>query len=69
MNGRKLEDIDPLLELRDRYKLKNTARTVGGLIKAIISYEKKYYDEQIKIEEGAFVGERVTKTEAVLQNE
>ena len=38
MNGRKLEDIDPLLELRDRYKLKTTARTVGGLIKAIISY-------------------------------
>ena len=68
-DGKPITDLSPLLDLRDKYKIKTSARTVPGLIRAIIPFEKKLYDEQIKTEEGSFVGRRIAGTEASLKSD
>ena len=45
---KKVIDIQPLLDIRDGYKLKTTARTIPGLINAIVKYEEH-------IKEGRFL--------------
>ena len=67
--GKKEFDIRPLLDLRDKYKLKTTARTVPGLIRAITTFEKNFDKELIASEETIFVGEKAAKAEAALLND
>jgi hypothetical protein len=67
--GKPIQDLNPLLDLRDKYKLKTTAGTLSGLIRALIAHEKKYYQEAVASEESAYVGEKVTRTEASLQSD
>ncbi len=40
---KKVIDIQPLLDVRDGYKIKTTARTAPGLINAIIKYEEENF--------------------------
>ena len=66
-DGKKVIDIQPLLDLRDGYKLKTTARTVPGLIRAITTHEKNFNKEVIESEKSAFVGEKTARAEASLK--
>jgi septal ring factor EnvC (AmiA/AmiB activator) len=57
------------MKKRDPAGFTTRAVSIDGIIKAIIKYESEEYDQAVKAEERAFVGERVVKTEAVLQTE
>ena len=66
---KKTIDIQPLIDIKDGYGLKTTARTINGLITAIVKYEEQFYKDAVKAEEEAFVGEMIATTEAALQAE
>ena len=68
-SGNKVIDIQPLLDIRDGKKIKTTAKTIPGLIRAITDFEERIYKERIKAEEATFVGKKTAGTETYLQSE
>ena len=44
-------NVQTLIDIKDGYKLKTTARTIPGLITAIIKHEEQFYLDERKREE------------------
>ena len=44
---KKTIDIQPLIDIKDGYGLKTTARSINGLITAIVKYEEQFYKDEI----------------------
>jgi hypothetical protein len=61
-------NLQPLLDMRDAYKLKKV-RTLGTLLKEILAFEEKENDKAMNAEVSTYVGTKVAKTEAALQGD
>ena len=66
---KKTIDIQPLIDIKDGYGLRTTARTINGLITAIIKHEEQFYLDERKREEEAFIGTKVASTEVALNDQ
>jgi hypothetical protein len=55
-------NLQPLLDMRDAYKLKKV-RTLGTLLREILAFEEKENDKAMNAEVSTYVGTKVAKTD------